>query len=198
MEKKIAAAVKKLRKGGVILAPTDTVWGLMCDFENLQAVQKMLILKRADFRPIALLCSDWLKLESLNLKMSDYAKKLADNIWPGAMTLILKSSSPRIGYVAGEGNTIGIRVPDSFELYDLIEEFGKPLAATSANLTGQPDAVDFNDIPEEIKAGVDYIFRAKIVPSGMASTVVDCTGPNFKIVRQGEISLREIEQALTL
>jgi L-threonylcarbamoyladenylate synthase len=193
---KLVSAIQSLERGGVILAPTDTVWGLICDFENAQAVEKMLKLKHSNPRPIALLCSDWRNLDEFGLSMPDYAKKLAEKFWPGAMTLVLKSTTKRIQFVAGSDNSIGIRMPDAGALLEMISEFGKPVAATSANFTGETSATIFQEIPEEIRDEVDYVCEMEIIPSGKASAVIDCTGPNFKLIRQGEINLRDIEQAL--
>jgi L-threonylcarbamoyladenylate synthase len=193
---KLASAVNSLKNGGVILAPTDTVWGLICDFENAEAIEKMLKLKHSKPRPIALLCSNWRNLDEFGLAMPDYAIKLAEKFWPGAMTLVLGSTTRRIQYVAGSENSIGIRMPDAGDLLELINEFSKPVAATSANFMGETTAMNFEDIPEDITAGVDYICEMQIKPSGKASMVIDCTGPSFKLIRQGEISSRDIEQAL--
>jgi L-threonylcarbamoyladenylate synthase len=193
---KLASAIQSLEKGGVILAPTDTVWGLICDFENARAVEKMLKLKRSNPRPIALLCSDWRNLDEFGLSMPDYAIRLAEAFWPGAMTLVLRSNARRIQFVAGSENSIGIRMPDAGYLLELISEFGKPVAATSANFTGETAATNFDEIPKDITVGVDYICEMQVTPSGKSSTVIDCTGPSFKLIRQGEINLRDIEQAL--
>jgi tRNA threonylcarbamoyl adenosine modification protein (Sua5/YciO/YrdC/YwlC family) len=182
-----------LKQGGVVLAPTDTVWGLMCDFENRSGLNKILNLKHSQSRPFALLFDDWGKLESFGLVIPDYVAKLAAKFWPGAMTIVLKSASPRIRYVAGPGNTIGIRIPAVAELLDLINEFGKPLAATSANFTGQPAAAALSQIPDEIKKNVDVIYNISVELSGTASTVIDCTGPAYKIIRQGDIKNDNIE-----
>jgi len=189
--------IDSLKRGGVILAPTDTVWGLLCDFENRAAIDKMLRLKGSKSRPIALLCDDWRKLAAFGLMMPGYAGKLAEKFWPGAMTLILKSSASQIRNVAGSDNSIGIRIPDAPLLLRLISEFGKPIAATSANFTGQKAAQKLSAIPDAIKNGVDEIYESPITPSGLASTVIDCTGSAYKIIRQGEISHDEIEKAVS-
>lgn len=192
----LKSIISVLKKGGVILAPTDTVWGLMCDFENQSALDKMLRLKHSKSRPIALLYDDWRKLELSGCVIPEYAIKLASKFWPGAMTLVLKSTSSRIHFVSGSDGSIGIRIPNVAELLELIHEFGKPLAATSANFTGQHTAGMLSQIPDEIKKGVDAIYDLQIESSGTASTVIDCTGEAYKIIRQGGINIEDINKAI--
>jgi tRNA threonylcarbamoyl adenosine modification protein (Sua5/YciO/YrdC/YwlC family) len=192
----LKSIISVLKKGGVILAPTDTVWGLMCDFESQSALDKILRLKHSRSRPIALLYDDWRKLELSGCIIPEYAAKLAIKFWPGAMTLVLRSTSSRIHYVSGSDGSIGIRIPNVAGLLELIREFGKPLAATSANFTGQNAAAILSQIPDEIKNGVDAIYDLKIKSSGMASTVIDCTGESYKIIRQGDINIEDIDKAI--
>jgi L-threonylcarbamoyladenylate synthase len=195
-QERILVAVKTIKKGGVVLMPTDTVWGLLCDFENPSAIKKIFYLKRTAPRPIALLCSKIEDLADLGIEWPDDAKKIADKLWPGPLTIILKSSSRRVDLVAGGEGTIGIRIPDSKVLRNMIDSFGKPVAATSANYSGRPDAALFANIPTEISSSVDFIFECDITPSGAASTVIDCTSTRYKIIREGKISQAEIDRIL--
>lgn len=193
----LKSVISVLIRGGVILAPTDTVWGLMCDFENQSAIDKIFYLKHSKPRPLALLTNDWKNLESFGITIPEYAIQLANRFWPGAMTLVLKSTSLRFHNVAGADGSIGIRIPKVAGLLDLIREFGKPLAATSANFTGQNAAALLSLIPDDIKNGVDAIYNLQIKSSGTASTVIDCTGKAYKIIRQGDINLEDINKAIS-
>ena len=181
-----------LRAGGVILAPTDTVWGLMGDFENKAAVDKILALKRSRPRHLALLCADIESMKGLGLDFSDAAEKLSRLFWPGAITLVVRSNSVRVRYIAGQGNAVGVRIPDAEQLQELIRRHGNPLAATSANYSGNPPARNSAEIASSISKQVDHIFDFAINPSGLASTVIDCTGKKIKILRQGAISSDQI------
>jgi L-threonylcarbamoyladenylate synthase len=110
--------------------------------------------------------------------------------------LVLKSNSRRIFCVSGENNTIGVRIPDCVDLKELIGGFGKPLAATSANYISQKPPRLLSEIPADIVSKVDFTCGFKVTPSGIASTVVDCTSDKVNIIRQGEISFEDIQRFL--
>jgi L-threonylcarbamoyladenylate synthase len=191
-ENQLQQAIDTLARGGVVLCPTDTVWGLLCDFELTAAVEKIFRLKKSEPRQMAVLSASLPEAESLEIEMPPFAKLLAEKFWPGALTLVLKSKSARIKLIAGENNTIGIRIPDCAKLRNLITKYGKPIAATSANLSGMRPAHNMGQIPQLILSGVDYLLNFKLKPGGLASTVVDCTKPQLKVIREGAISAREI------
>jgi L-threonylcarbamoyladenylate synthase len=193
----IERAVETLKQGGILLAPTDTVWGLMCDFSSEGAVASIYEIKKSARKPLAILIDSLNNIDILKVDVPANAKAIAEAYWPGPLTLIFKSGHEGIGHISGEGNTIGIRIPDSEELRRIIELFGGPIAATSANISGQKQPESFDDIPDEIAMSADYICRLKTEPSGKASTVVDCTGNVMKIMREGEISMQKLEQAVS-
>ncbi len=192
----LSKAVNILRRGGVILSPTDTVWGLMCDFENAKAVGRIFKIKKSKPRPIAVLCDNFERIEQLEICFTTIGRRIAEYFWPGPITIVLKSNSRRIGYVSGENNTIGIRVPDCFDLKELIRDFGKPLAATSANYAGQNPPRLLSEIPTEVVSKTDFIYEFNIKPSGVNSTVIDCVSDNFKLIRQGAVTREDIQKVL--
>ncbi|MCP4580661.1 MAG: threonylcarbamoyl-AMP synthase [candidate division Zixibacteria bacterium] len=191
---KKAAAI--IQQGGIILAPTDTVWGLMCNYESAEAVASIFKIKKSPGKPVAIICDSIENIEKLQVEFSPYIRNIAKNYWPGPLTLIFKSGLNNIGHIAGNNNSIGVRIPDSEELRELVRLSGKPLAATSANITGQKQTREFDDIPDEITVNADFICKFDVHPSGVASTVIDCTSEKLKIIREGAISLEKLKKAM--
>ena len=193
-----AMGVAALRRGEVILAPTDTVWGVMCDFENEQAVRTILELKqsRARARPVALLLDSAEQARELDVVISAAAERVMRAFWPGPLTVVVKSNSPRFRWVAGLDRTIGLRVPDSAELQELVRVFGKPVAATSANLSGQKAPKTLSEVPWIIAQAAGYICQLELLPSGEASTVVDLSSGEPRMIREGTVKLGDISRII--
>ncbi len=193
---RIEKAAETLKQGGIVLAPTDTVWGLMCDYANEQAVASIYSMKNSPPKPIAVLIDSIERAGEIKIKMTDQVKALAERYWPGSLTLIFQSEDEKIKHIAGENNTVGIRIPDSVALRELIGKFGNAVAATSANISGGKQPRVFDDVPDEITMSADYICHFDTETSGVASTVVDCTGDVLKILREGNITLEQLEEAV--
>jgi L-threonylcarbamoyladenylate synthase len=192
----ISKALDILKGGGVILSSTDTVWGLMCDFENIKAVSRIFKMKKSEPRPMAVLCDNFKCLEQLEVHFTAIARRIADHFWPGPITLVLKSDSHRIGCVSKENNTIGVRFPDCRDLKELIRDFGKPLAATSANYVGQKPPRLFSEIPDDVISEADFTCEFNIKPSGISSTVIDCASDKLKLIRRGAVTYKDIQRVL--
>ncbi len=189
-------ALSILQQGGIILAPTDTVWGLMCDYKSAEAVASMFRIKKSRHKPVAILCDSLESVEKLQVDMPADVRRIAERFWPGPLTLIFKSRIAGIEHIAGDNNSVGVRIPDSDELRELIRKFDRPLAATSANISGQSQSLVLEDIADEITMNADYICRFNVGPSGKASTVVNCSSEKLKLIREGVISLEDLEKAM--
>ena len=156
-EKDIEQCLKVLKEGGLILYPTDTVWGMGCDATNAEAVAKVYQLKRrSDEKAMIVLVADERQVlqyvASPDLKVFDYlqeAKKPTTVIYEGAIGLA--------DNLVGEDGSIAIRICQEEFCKHLIKRFRKPIVSTSANISGQPVAKLFTDIADEITAGVDYV-----------------------------------------
>lgn len=155
-EKDIDQCLKVLREGGLLLYPTDTVWGIGCDATNDEAVQKIYSLKkRSDEKAMIVLVADERDIlkyvAGVDLSVFDYlqaTEKPTTVIYDGALGLA--------DNLIGSDGTIAIRICQEPFCKSLIKRFGKPILSTSANLSGQPTARIFMDIAQEIKKGVDY------------------------------------------
>lgn len=196
----LAETLDVLKKGGVILYPTDTVWGIGCDATNPEAVARVYDIKhRSDSKALVLLASDMDMICRFVKVIPDIAVQLVEVndrpmtlIYPGA----IHGNAPKDGEKAvadrhflaynavAEDETVGIRIPNMDFCKHLVYKLGRPLVSTSANVSGEPTPHKFADIPEEIRSAVDYIVEPALekTSSGQASQIL-------KVGIDGEIQI---------
>jgi L-threonylcarbamoyladenylate synthase len=167
-------AVAALRAGSVALVPTETVVGLVAAESGLPRVRE--IKGRDADRPIALLCASAEEAFGLAANVPPLARELAELYWPGPLTLVLDLPL---------GGTIGVRVPAGKAVRDLLEAYGAPLYATSANLSGQPDTAASEEVEPRVLEAVDIIVSGE-KGTGEASAVVDLSKGHVRLVRATE------------
>ena len=179
-------AVEVLRSGGIILYPTDTIWGLGCDPTNAEAVKKIFkIKKREDFRNMLILLDDSGKLERY-VKVPEIAWELLEASMSPITIIYPSAKNLAAGLIAEDGST-GIRITNDPFCKELIRRFGKPVVSTSANVSGTPAPSNFDDIQEEILSGVDYIVKWKqddFVTNKPSSIIKIEENGQFKIIRK--------------
>lgn len=188
----VEAAVAALKAGDVVVLPTDTVYGLCADAFRSAPARKLAKLKgRDEGMPIALLAADLDAILDCIPELRGRSAVAARSLLPGPFTLVLRNPAKRFAWLAGERpDTIGIRVPDlPADALTVVERAGA-IAATSANLHGAPDPCHPDEIPEELRSGVAAVVDAGTLP-GTPSTVVDLTGDEPKILREGAVSAEE-------
>jgi L-threonylcarbamoyladenylate synthase len=150
-------ALQTLRSGGLLLYPTDTLWGVGCDATNEKAVEKVYALKqRTSHKSLILLVSDKEMLSRYVQQIPDIACRLTD-IATSPLTLIYPQACGLPANVAADGETVAIRIVQHAFCRQLLQQFRRPLVSTSANISGQPAPAAFAQIAEEIKAGCDFI-----------------------------------------
>ncbi len=187
----INKALKTLKTGGLVISPSDTVYGLLVDATNEKAVQRLIQFKnRPPGKPISVFVSDFSmmkKLISTTLKQERILKELL----PGPFTVILGSKHTVSRLLESEKGTLGVRLPRYEFITELVRKFGKPITATSANMSGRSPhySVDslLRELPQSKKSLVDLIIDVGKLPHNKPSTVIDLTTPTIKIVRKGEI-----------
>ena len=183
-KKVILAAVKALKSGKLIIFPTETVYGLAADPFNKKAVEKLLKLKkRPRGKPLQLLISDIKQIKSLVKKIPAHVKKIIKRSWPGPLTLILPKKRTIPDFVAGNLNTVGIRMPDHPVALELIRSFGAPIAATSANISGQKPPKTAKQAIRSIKKGIALVIDSGKAKLGKSSRVLDATKKKMKLLR---------------
>ena len=161
MDREIALALEILRQGGIILYPTDTVWGIGCDATNAEAVQKIYDLKQSvDKKSMLVLCKD----ANMVVRYVDKAPGIAFEVMEMAtdpLTLILPGATGVAENLIPEEGTLGVRVPNHEFCQKLLYKFGKPIVSTSANISGEPTPRSVRDISKEIIEGVDFMVNPR-------------------------------------
>ena len=189
----IDAAVAAIRAGEPVVIPTDTVYGLAATPYEAEPVERMYRLKgRAAFHPTAIVASDVDLLFECVPELHGRAAVLARALLPGALTLVLPNSARRFRWLTGNRpDTIGVRVPALEGAGAEVLRAVGAIAATSANLAGGADPRRLEDVPEEIRNGCAALVDAGPLP-GIPSTVVDLTGDEPAILREGAVPAAEV------
>lgn len=184
-----------LRSGGVIVYPTDTLYGLGADALSDEAVASIYSIKgRDEKKPMHAVFADIAMIEEY-AEVNYAARKLAEKFLPGPLTLILKKKPSVDAGISRGIDTIGVRIPDNQFCIDLAKTFGKPYTATSANLAGEPTFPSVKEILEQLgKAakGIELIIDAGPLPLSQPTTVVNVVSGSPSILREGVIASREI------
>jgi L-threonylcarbamoyladenylate synthase len=187
MDKK---AITIARRGGIIIYPTDTAFGIGCRIDKPQSVDRVFTIRR---RPLeqampVLVSSIDMALAYFN-KPSDIVRRLMEKYWPGALTIVAPCNKDLIySPIRGGGNTIGLRMPNNQTILKIIEDVGVPILGPSANFHGDPTPYRVEDLNPELTRLVDYVVDGTCSLK-QASTVVDCSVEPYKILRQGAVRL---------
>ncbi|MCW8802095.1 MAG: L-threonylcarbamoyladenylate synthase [Candidatus Bathyarchaeota archaeon] len=192
---KLKSAAQIIKTGGVVVFPTETVYGLGCDPLNTQAVQRLLTVKGDRKKPFPVLVAS---LDDANrvAKFSDDGKKLARKFWPGPLTIVLPKKECLDKVVTCGLNTVGLRAPNNQVALSLIELSGGLLIGSSANLTGENPPRSVSEMSKKLIEKVDLVLDGGPTTEGTPSTVVDLTSDNPKILREGPINLKQIQNTI--
>lgn len=186
MNEDLKKACDVLRKGGLILYPTDTIWGIGCDATNEEAVQRVYTLKqRADNKAMLLLLGNEARLESYVQEVPEIAWSLIE-VADRPLTLIYPGARNLAPNLIAEDGSVGIRITREEFSRRLCEQFRRPVVSTSANISGQPAPHTFQEIAEEIKQGVDYIvqYRQDDLTAAQPSSIIKLGASGlFQIIR---------------
>ena len=157
IDQDIEACIDVLEKGGIILYPTDTIWGIGCDATNEEAVKKVYELKqRADNKALIVLLDEVDHLDHYVVNVPEMARELLD-VAVKPLTIIYEGAFNVARNLLGENDSLGIRIPHEAFSQRLCARFGKPIVSTSANVSGAESPRSFGDIGDNIKQGVDYM-----------------------------------------
>lgn len=188
----VEEAIAAIRGGEVVLLPTDTVYGLACTPHRAEAVQALSTLKgRSPDQPIAIVAFSIESLVECVPELSEESLARARRLLPGPYTLVLPNPARRFPWLGGASpETIGVRVPElAGPAHDLLEAVGC-VAATSANFHGGPDPRRLSDVPEGLREAVSVTLDGGDLP-GTPSTVLDLTGPEPRVLREGAVPAAE-------
>jgi L-threonylcarbamoyladenylate synthase len=190
-----AVALSCLQSGGVVAFPTDTVYGVAAMIHNVTSIERLYALKERDAnKAIAVLIGDLSQLSLVTTDLNENARRLTHAFWPGALTVVVPRL-PTLPKNLSQLSTIGVRMPNFNFALQLLKETG-PLATTSANLSGQPNPLNANDVIKQLDGRIDLLIDGGSTTGTIASTVVDCTKHQPVILREGAIPKELIIQVI--
>ncbi|MDP4210316.1 MAG: L-threonylcarbamoyladenylate synthase [Bacteroidota bacterium] len=186
--KQIEKVVETLQKGGIIIYPTDSVYGMGCDIHNSKAVDKIAQIKgiKRDKARFSIICHSLSQLSDYTRPLNNSTFKLMKKNLPGPFTFILNANSKVPALFQSKKKTVGIRIPNNSIILEIVKEFGSPILTTSVH--DQDEIVEYTTDPELIHDNFQEIVDLVIdggYGQNIASTVVDCTDDEPEIIRQG-------------
>lgn len=194
-KKDLKEAASIINDGGLVLFPTETVYGIGADGLNEKAVKNIFIAKgRAQDNPLILHVSSIDMIKKLVKNISVLEETLINNFFPGPLTIIFEKKDIVPNIITGGLNTVAIRMPENKIAHDLIELSNTPIAAPSANISGKPSGTNINDIFDELNKKVDYIIDGGETKIGVESTVIRIINNKIHILRPGKITVNDLSK----
>ena len=196
-ESTLVAAFDVIRTGGVIVYPTETLYGIGADATNSAAVRKVLqVKKRKDTKPILVIVHSVEILQLLVAEIPASAERLMTEFWPGPLTLVFKALREIPEEVTQGSGTVGARIPSNAFCLELLRRCNCPLTSTSANISGEPIHRTIDEIKKALDEGIDLFIDAGVLPESKPSTVVSVVPENPKLIREGVISFDSLRKVV--
>lgn len=199
MEMSLEKIGTRLKKGELIIYPTDTVYGVGGVLKE-DTLKKIYEAKTRSFSsPLIALVNSLDKVDDIAIISDEHREKinkLIERFWPGGLTIILKKRENVPAIMVSNGETVGVRMPNHKLALDIIESAGGILATTSANISGEATPSSFVEISPIFKERVDIVIDGGKCPIGTASTIIDMSKSKISILREGSISKEEIENII--
>jgi len=195
-EAAVEAATLAIRRGNLIILPTDTVYGIGADAFDPAAVRKLLTAKgRGREMPPPVLVSSAVTLDALAVGVPQWARALVEEFWPGPLTLVCTQQASLQWDLGDTRGTVAVRMPDHSVALEILERTG-PLAVSSANVTGRPAATDADQAAEMLGHAVEAIVDDGPTPGETPSTIIDVTGEQGRVLRPGALSTDDLNKVL--
>ncbi len=190
----IKKAVEVLKKGGIVIFPTDTAFGIGCRIDDEDAIERLFkIRRRPKAKATPVLFSNIDMVKKYVKEIPQDAKKLMEKYWPGALTIILDSNRANVPLlVRGGGETLGVRIPNSEVAQTIISEVGVPILGPSANFHGEKTPYEFRDLNPQLLKLVDYAVKGECLLK-KSSTVIDCSQKPWKVLRKGAVEIENLK-----
>lgn len=187
----IISSAEIIKNGGVAIIPTDTVYGIAADAINEEAIKNIYELKNREYsKPMNILVSDIGMIKKVTKGISQKEEEIIKKYMPGAITIILKKNEVIPSIVTAGKETIGIRIPNNKYILELIENIGRPIVATSLNLSGEESMTDLEMLPDKFKYNVDLIIDEGKTKGGIASTIIKIEKNVVKTLREGPVKIK--------
>lgn len=195
----ILEIAKALKKGEIVVFPTDTVYGIGTNAYNKDACERIYEVKgRPKNKPLSILISDISMLKEVVENISEVEQKLIDAFWPGPLTILFNKKERVFPNSVSSNKYIGIRLINEGLIYKLIKTSGVPIVAPSANLSGSSTGTKIENIINELGGKVDYILDCGDIESDTVSTIVQVEDGQVIIIREGKIKKEELEKVVTV
>ncbi len=179
---------KVIKNGGLAIIPTDTVYGIIADATNDNAIRKVFDAKKRTYdKPLIIMISDLDMLTKYVDKINELEQKIIEKYWPGRLTILFKKSKLVNGLINNNGEYVGIRLPDNEEIVRLIDKLGVPLVSTSANISENDTATSIAMLEDELLNKIDYIYDGGEIVA-LPSTIIKVDNGNIKYLREGDIA----------
>ena len=180
--------VSVVDSGGLVITPTDTVYGIMGDSLDESVIRKVYSVKRRTFsKPLILLMSDVEMIKKYTSNISDVEWDLINHFLPGLVTIILKKNDLVNPLITSNSDYVGIRIPDNSELVEIIKKLGRPVISTSANISDSDVITRVDMISDELLSGIDYVYDGGEINS-LSSTIIRVVDGKLVILRRGELA----------
>lgn len=180
--------VSVVDSGGLVITPTDTVYGIMGDSLDESVIRKVYSVKKRSFsKPLILLMSDVEMIKNYTSDISDVEWDLINHFLPGLVTIILKKNDLVNSLITSNSDYVGIRIPDNSELVEIIKKLGRPVISTSANISDRDVITRVDMISDELLSGIDYVYDGGEI-NGLSSTIIRVVDGKLVILRRGELA----------
>lgn len=190
----VQKAIQILQNGGVVIFPTDTAYGIGCRIDDEKAVERVFSIKGRDFGKAVPVLVSSIDMAKRYVKVESDVKDLMKDYWPGGLTIVLPATSAFVSpLVKGSKNTLAVRIPDKKEVLEIITKIDVPIIGTSANFAGEKTPFSFEELDQKLVGKVDFVLKGTC-EKGMSSTVLDATQKPWKILRQGAVEIKMIDQ----
>lgn len=177
-----------IENGGLVITPTDTIYGIMADATNEAVIKKVFEVKQRSYnKPLIVLVDSFEMLENYTEEISEKERKIIDKFWPGLVTIIFKKNSRISNLITGGNDTVAIRIPDNKDLLKIISKLNRPVISTSANITGTEVITSIEMLEKDLIDKIDYIEDGGIL-NNESSTIIKIDDDKVNILREGKIT----------
>ena len=196
-ETSVGEITEILQKGGIVALPTDTVYGLVCRIDSAESIKRIYEIKgREESKPLPVFVNGLEQVKLFSNPVPRVAEEIIGKYWPGPVTLIFPCEKEEFQGVTRGSGKIGLRMPNSQLVLQLLDKLNIPLASTSANISRQKAAVYALEVEKMLAGQLDLVVDGGSCGSGVASTVIDLTTTPMNIIRSGEIPEEEIKKII--
>jgi L-threonylcarbamoyladenylate synthase len=197
----IQKAANHLKRGDIVIFPTDTVYGIGCAISKQQSISRLYQIRQDETTKPQLILTASASQAFEYGSFDKHSTKLARIFWPGPLTIVVKAREKVPKAIRGRGDTIAIRVPNQPPLLEIIKLVGEPILAPSANFHSEKTPTSFAEIDKRLISLVDYAIDLKKLPKALKmqqvpSTIVDLTKSPYQVIRAGAVNLDRLKRAL--